>query len=117
MQADGVPDQGHLAYVNLDPRVGRERSGNRPCVILTSSGYHAKTSYMVICPITTNMTPYPFKVVLPAGLPIGGAILVDQIKSVDREARGCRVVGVVPESVMADIRGLLVALLGLGGGR
>jgi mRNA interferase MazF len=107
------PDEGYIAYVNLDPLVGREQSGNRPCLILTAEGYHNKTPYMVICPITTNMAPYAFKVALPDGLPIKGAILVDQIESVDRHVRGCRIVGKLPDEVMAHVRGRLAALLGL----
>ena len=68
---------------------------------------------MIVCPVTSNLKPYPFKVELPAGLPISGAVLVDQVKSVDRWARGCDIVGVVPEPTMADIRGRLAALLGI----
>jgi mRNA interferase MazF len=68
---------------------------------------------MIVCPVTSDLTPYPFKVELPVGLPIGGAVLVDQVKPVDRWARGCDVVGIVPEPVMADIRGRLAALLGI----
>jgi mRNA interferase MazF len=108
-----IPDQGSLAYVNFDPRVGHEQSGNRPAVIISPYGYHAKTPYMIVCPITSNTTAYPFKVMLPEGLAVGGAVLVDQVKSVDRRARGCNVVGVVPNEVMADIRGRLAALLGI----
>jgi len=57
------------------------------------------------------MTPYPFKVPLPDGLPISGCVLVDQVKSVDRWARGCNVVGRLPDDVLADIRGRLASLL------
>jgi len=110
---DDTPDRGYLAWVNFDPRVGCEQAGNRPAVILSPYGYHAKTPYMIVCPITSNLTAYPFKVELPLGLPISGAVLVDQVKSVDRWARGCDVVGVVPEPVMADIRGRLAALIGI----
>ncbi len=110
---DDIPDRGYLARVNFDPRVGHEQSGNRPAVVLSPYGYHAKTPFVVVCPITSNLTPYPFKVVLPQGLPISGAVLVDQIKSVDRWRRGCDIVGVLPEPVMADIRGRLAALLGI----
>jgi len=108
-----VPDEGDLAYVNLDPRIRREQSGNRRCLILTPAAYHIKTPYMVICPITSNMTPYAFKIALPDGLPINGAILLDQIESVDRQARGCRIVGKLPDDVMAHVRGRLAALLHL----
>jgi mRNA interferase MazF len=110
---DDTPDRGYLAWVNFDPRVGREQSGNRPAVVLSPYGYHAKTPYMIVCPITSNLTPYPFKVELPAGLPISGAVLVDQVKSVDRWTRGCDIVGIVPDPVMADIRGRLAALIGI----
>jgi mRNA interferase MazF len=112
---DDIPDRGYLAWINFNPRVGREQSGNRPAVILSPYGYHAKTPYMIVCPITSNLTPYPFKVELPAGLPISGAVLVDQLKSVDRLVRGCDIVGIVPELVMADIRGRLASLLGMTG--
>jgi mRNA interferase MazF len=108
-----IPDRGYLAWVNFDPRVGREQSGNRPAVILSPYVYHAKAPHMVVCPITSNTTPYPFKVVLPDGLPISGAVLVDQVKSVDRWVRGCDIVGIVPDAVMSDIRGRLAALLGI----
>jgi mRNA interferase MazF len=111
--SDDIPDRGYLAWVNFDPRVGREQSGNRPAVILSPYGYHAKTPYMIVCPITSNLVPYPFKVELPAGLPISGAVLVDQVKSVDRWARGCEIVGIVPDAVMADIRGRLATLIGI----
>ena len=113
IRAEAFPDEGDLAYVNLDPRVGREQSGHRPCVIVSPANYHAKTTYMIICPVTSNMMPYPFKVALPEGLPVSGAVLVDQVKSVDRHARGCKIVGSLPDAVMADIRGLLASLLGL----
>ncbi len=110
---DAIPDRGYLAWVNFDPRVGHEQSGNRPAVVLSPHGYHAKTPYMIVCPVTSNLTPYPFKVELPAGLPIRGAVLIDQVKSIDRWTRGCQIVGIVPEPVMADIRGRLAALLGI----
>jgi mRNA interferase MazF len=108
-----IPRAGDLAWVNLDPRVGHERSGNRPALIISPYGYHEKTPYMIICPITSNMKPYPFKVILPEGLAVQGAVLVDQVKSVDRWAQGCDVAGRAPETVMADVRGLLAALFGI----
>lgn len=111
---DDIPGAGDLAWVDFDPGVGREQAGRRPALILTPYDYHAKTPYMVVCPITSNTKPYAFKVVLPDGLPIQGAVLVDQIKSVDQWARGCDIVGRVPERVMADVRGLLASLLQIG---
>lgn len=115
--SDALPRSGNLAWVNLDPRIGPEQSGNRPALVVSTYGYHVKTPYMVVCPITSNVKPYPFKVLLPEGLAIRGAILVDQVKFVDRSARGCQVAGQVPDEVMADVRGLLGALLRIPGSR
>lgn len=108
---DDIPSAGDLAWLDFDPRIGREQSGRRPALVLTPYGYHARTPYMIVCPITSNVKPYAFKVILPDGLPIKGAVLVDQIKSVDSWARGCDVVGRAPESVMSDVRGLIASLL------
>lgn len=108
---DDLPHPGDLVWIDFDPRVGREQSGRRPALILTPYDYHAKTPYMIVCPITSNVRPYAFKVILPKGLPIEGGVLVDQIKSVDQWARGHGIVGRVPEQVMADVRGLIGSLL------
>jgi mRNA interferase MazF len=52
---------------------------------------------------------------LPEGLPVEGAVLVDQIRSTDRSARGFRVVGRVPDAVLSEVIGRLAALLGIQG--
>jgi mRNA interferase MazF len=50
---------------------------------------------------------------LPEGLPIGGAVLADQVKSIDRRARQLRVAGAAPRSILVEVRARLAALLGL----
>ena len=57
--------------------------------------YHQRTPYAVVCPIT-SWGGHPFEVLLPEGLPIAGAVLADQVKSIDRLARRIEVVGRVP---------------------
>ncbi|MDP6352900.1 MAG: hypothetical protein QF926_00870 [Alphaproteobacteria bacterium] len=54
-----------------------------------------------------------FKVALPEGLEIGGAILVDQVKSIDRRARQLSIAGRAPAAVTAEVTAKLAALLGL----
>jgi mRNA interferase MazF len=81
--------------------------------VLSPWVYHARTVLAVVCPITSNTTPYPFKVMLPEGLPIGGAVLADQVKSIDRHARGLQIAGSVPQAVLVEVKARLAALLGL----
>jgi mRNA interferase MazF len=53
------------------------------------------------------------EVVLPFGLPISGVVLVDHVKSVDREARHMEVVGTAPGEVLDEINARLAPLLSL----
>ena len=110
-----LPDTGDLVWVDFNPQAGHEQAGQRPAIVLTPRLYHEKTSLAVVCPITSNTTPYPFKVTLPDGLPIAGAVLADQVKSIDRVARRLSVAGRAPQGVVAEVRAKLAALLGIGG--
>ncbi|MCH8203371.1 MAG: type II toxin-antitoxin system PemK/MazF family toxin [Proteobacteria bacterium] len=82
-----LPDVGDLVWVDFNPQAGHEQAGHRPAMVLSARIYHEKTALAVVCPITSNTNPYPFKVPLPDDLPISGAVLADQVKSIDRNAR------------------------------
>jgi mRNA interferase MazF len=81
--------------------------------VLTDREFHKRNDTAIICPITSNTKPWPTKIVLPEGLAVSGAILVDQVRSLDRSARGFRSVGRVPDPVLDEVRGRLAALLGI----
>ncbi len=108
-----VPELGDLVWVDFNPQAGHEQAGHRPAIVLSPRPYHEKTALAVVCPITTNDTPYPFKVFLPEGSPIGGAVLADQVKSIDRNARHLRIAGRASRAVVAEVQAKLAALLGL----
>jgi mRNA interferase MazF len=55
----------------------------------------------------------PTEVKLPEGLPVSGVILVDQVRSIDREARKLEIVGQAADSVLAEIDARLAPLLSL----
>ena len=79
--------------------------------MLTPRGYHQRTPFAVVCPITSRVKGYPFEVLLPEGLAIAGAVLADQVKSVDRHVRQIEVAGWVPDSVVEQVNAKLRALL------
>jgi mRNA interferase MazF len=108
-----IPDAGDLVWVNFNPQAGHEQAGRRPVLVLSPGDYHAKTALAIVCPITSNTKPYPFKVLLPEGLPIGGAVLADQVKSIDRAARQLTIAGPAPRSVVVEVQAKIAALLGL----
>jgi mRNA interferase MazF len=108
-----IPDAGDLVWVNFNPHPGHEQAGRRPALVLSPRLYHEKTALAVVCPITSNTQPYPFKVRLPDGLPIGGAVLADQVKSIDRAARQLQIASPAPRSVVAQVQAKIAALLGM----
>jgi mRNA interferase MazF len=53
------------------------------------------------------------EVKLPPGLPVAGVVLVDHVRSVDRDARQLEIVGVAPSDVLDEIDARLAPLLSL----
>lgn len=67
---------------------------------------------MVCCPMTTQIKGYPFEVVIRAKN-ISGAVLSDQIKSLDWRARKATPKGKVSAEELDEVRGKISALLNL----
>ena len=102
---------GELVLVDLEPVRGTEQNGRRPALVVSNNDMHLLARRVIICPITRNRDAWPTKVMLPAGLAVEGAVLVDQVRSIDRDARILRSLGFVPVIVLAEVRGRLAALL------
>jgi mRNA interferase MazF len=82
-----VPERGDIVWINLNPQAGHEQSGRRPALVVSPSSYNNKVCLAILCPITNQIKGYPFEVVLPAGLKVAGAVLADQVKSLDWKIR------------------------------
>ncbi|MEK7354749.1 MAG: type II toxin-antitoxin system PemK/MazF family toxin [Chloroflexota bacterium] len=78
-----VPQCGDAVWITLNPQAGHEQAGRRPAVVLSPQSYNGKTGLAILCPVTSQIKDYPFEVLLPEGLPVAGAILSDQVKSLD----------------------------------
>ena len=106
-----LPDRGSLVWLLFSPHAGREQGGRRPAIVLTTSGYHQLSDLAVVCPITSCERGWSTEVKLPPGLPISGIVLVDHVRSIDRDARKLEIVGKVPDVVMEEISARLAPLL------
>lgn len=82
-----VPDRGDIVRISFDPQQGREQAGSRPALVLSPKAYNARVGLALLCPVTSHAKGYPFEVEIPAGLPVRGVILADQVKSLDWQAR------------------------------
>ncbi len=113
-EASYVPAQGDFIWLVLDPRVGREQSGNRPALVLSQRDFSAVTGYAMIAPITSRVRGWPFEVVLPEASEIKGAVLIDQSRSIDVAARHVRYAGRATEAVLDEALGKLGAIVSTG---
>jgi mRNA interferase MazF len=107
-----LPDAGDLIWTDFDPTLGREQAGRRPALVISPSTFVLNTGFVVVCPITTRVRPFPTSVVLPEGLPIAGEILLSHLRSIDTLARPIRPVGAaVPLATAKLVRAKLAALI------
>ena len=95
----------------FNPQAGHEQSGRRPAVVLSPEPYNGKVGLAILCPVTNQIKGYPFEVLLPQGLPISGAILSDQVKSLDWRARHAELICKLPLATVAETLGKLGTLL------
>jgi len=101
-----------VVWLQFSPQAGHEQAGHRPALVVSPEAYNAKVGLALCCPITSHLKRYPFEVVLPPGLRASGAILADQIKSLDWRARQAKRLGVVPAEVMEEVLAKIQTLVG-----
>lgn len=106
-----VPDRGDVVWITLNPQAGHEQAGRRPAVVLSPIAYNSKVGLAILCPITNQIKGYPFEVLIPAGLGVTGAILADQVKSLDWHAQKAEWICTLPEVTVIEVLQKLGTLL------
>ena len=106
-----IPQCGDVVWITLNPQAGHEQAGRRPAVVLSPENYNGKIGLAILCPITNQIKGYPFEVLLPAGLPVAGAILSDQVKGLDWHARNAELICTLPTETISEVLQKLVTLL------
>ncbi|MBI3455738.1 MAG: endoribonuclease MazF [Candidatus Rokubacteria bacterium] len=109
--ASYIPSRGDLVWLQFNPQAGHEQAGRRPALVISPSSYNRRVGLAVCCPVTSQVKGYPFEVLLPAGLGVEGAVLSDQIKSLDWRVRKARRIGSVPADVLHETVGKILALV------
>jgi mRNA interferase MazF len=80
-------------------------------VVLSPKSYNSKTGLSILCPVTSEVKGYPFEVLLPEGLSVTGAILSDQVKSLDWRVRNAELICTLPEDTVSEVLDKLGTLL------
>jgi mRNA interferase MazF len=110
MVASYVPDTGDIVFIDFDPQVGREQAKRRSALVLTDLRYNRASGLAVVCPLTSTIKPYPFTLPISVG-GVAGAVLVDQVKSLDWAGRKAEFHSKAPALTVSKVRQYLAVLL------
>lgn len=105
-----TPKRGDIVWLNFDPQKGKEIQKTRPALVISPQQYNSKTGLALFMPITSQVKGYPFEVLIETD-EVNGAILSDQIRSLDWRARKAKKFACAPESVVDDVLAKLKVLL------
>ena len=106
-----VPKCGDVVWIPMNPQASHEQAGHRPAVVLSPQTYNSEAGLAIPCPITNQIKGYPFEVLFPEGLLIEGAILSDQVKSLDWHSRNVEFICTLSDETISEILQKLSALL------
>ena len=108
------PNEGDLIWTDFDPRTGREQGGRRPALVVSPITFWRAFHFVIVCPITSKVRPFPTSVVLPHSGKVMGEILTHHTRSIDVQARPIIFTGeTVSAEILSDVRMKLAALIGL----
>jgi mRNA interferase MazF len=97
--------RGDVFLVRLDPARGSEIQKTRPCVVVSPDELNSYLRTFIVAPLTTGGHSYPFRI--PCRFEgRAGYIVLDQIRTVDRE-RLVRRLGKLSPSTLGNILAIL----------
>ena len=108
-----LPNRGDVVWISLNPQAGHEQVGRRPAVVVSPLAYNRKVGLALLCPVTSQIKGYPFEVIIPQGLKLGGAVLSDQVKSLDWRARRAELICTLPRDTIVEVVQKLSTLVSL----
>jgi mRNA interferase MazF len=106
-----LPERGDLVWLQFNPQAGHEQAGRRPALVISPKSYNRLVGLALFCPITSRPKGYPFEVLLPQDLAVEGAVLSDQLRSLDWRACRAKRIGHLPDDGLAETVGKILTLI------
>ena len=109
--ASYYPKKGDYICLDFDPQSGHEQKGRRPALVISNTAFNKRTGMAFVCTVTNRDRDFPFHVPVGDAGNITGFVMVEQVKSVDFQARNAQTVGKASESVLEEVLSLLDACI------
>lgn len=105
--------RGEIWWVNSDPTMGHEQSGNRPVLIVSPDAFNQVTRVPIVLPITSggNFARTAGFAVPLAGTITTGVIRCDQPRAIDLKSRGATKAESVPASILDEVLAKVASIL------
>jgi mRNA interferase MazF len=110
-----TPKRGDIYLVNFDPTLGSEIRKTRPALILQNDVANSHSPITIVAAISSQFdeTLYPTEVLIEppeGGLTANSVVLLNQIRSIDKQRLIKRLGTVTPETMQQIDRALQVSL-------
>jgi mRNA interferase MazF len=106
-----IPDRRDIVWLQFDPQAGHEQSGRCPAFVVSPRAYNRKVGLALCCPVTSRVKGYPFEVPLSESGKARGAVLSDQLKSLDWRARKAERCDRASEEIVLEVTARILALV------
>ena len=107
-----VPEAGDIVWVDFSPTKGHEQAGTRPAVVITVRPFNEASGLCTVCPTTSRVKGYSNEVPISYKKE-AGAVLVDQLKTIDIFARKIIRAGKLSTPELDTIRVRLALVFGI----
>jgi Growth inhibitor len=95
--------QGDIIYADLSPTNGHEQRGRRPLLVLSNDIVRDYSNVVTVAPISSTIRRLPLYKELPHGLITSGVVLLDQIRTIDFNARNASKTEEVPDDYLEEV--------------
>jgi mRNA interferase MazF len=109
--------QGKIIWLDFDPQIGYgtvteplcgegsplTQKGRRPALVISNETFNNYSKLAIVCPITNTDKNHPFHVKLNEKTKTKGAILCDQIRTLDITARNYEYIENIPDDILVDV--------------
>ena len=98
----GVPLQGDIIKINLNPKKGHEQAGYRPYICLSNKIISDYANIAIFAPISNTKRKYPLYIPLQKTI-TNGHVLLDQLVTIDYNARNFQFVETIPYALLKQL--------------
>ncbi|MCL2127813.1 MAG: type II toxin-antitoxin system PemK/MazF family toxin [Treponema sp.] len=99
---DGIPLQGDIIKISLNPKKGHEQSGYRPYICLSNKIISDYANIAIFAPISNTRRKYPLYIPLQK-TKTTGSVLLDQLVTIDYNARDFHFVETIPSALLMQL--------------